>query len=367
MMHEKINRNQLFTLIIFFELGSTFLVGLSLNAGKDAWIVLLLSLLGGLGLLMGYLKLYSYYPDLLFTQSVIKVLGKLIGYPIALLYCIYFFYIGARVLRDFGDLLAITILHGTPLFVTISLFTIIIGFGAYLGIEVLARTGEIFLPWALLMGGLFIFFVYIMGLPQLAHLQPMLDKGWENVWSNVFPSGITFPFGEIIAFSMLYPYVNEQKKLATTSLFGVLLSGLIITFMSVTIISVLGPNWAKSSAVPVLDTISMVNLQDFIQRLDPIVIILMVMAGFFKIALLFYVAFIGLNDLLSIPKNRKGSFVITLGIMMITIALVMSENYIEHTEVGLKIVPLYIHVPMQIVLPSILISIAFFQKKLTKN
>ncbi|KGP70847.1 GerAB/ArcD/ProY family transporter [Pontibacillus yanchengensis] len=367
MTNEKINRYQLFTLIIFFELGSTFLVGLSLNAGRDSWIVLLLSLLGGIGLLLGYLKLYSWYPDLLFTKAVIKVLGRVVGYPIALLYCIYFLYMGARVLRDFGDLLAITILHGTPLFVTITLFTIIIGFGAYLGIEVIARTGEIFLPWALLMGGLFIFFVYMMGLPQLHNIQPILNDGWSNIWNNVFPAGITFPFGEMIVFSMLYPYVTNQKKLSTTSLFGLFISGLIITLISVTIVTVLGPSWAKSSAVPVLDTISMVNLQDFIQRLDPIVIILLVMAGFFKIALLFYVSFIGLKDLLSIPNNRRGAFVIVLSLLLITVSLVMSKNYIEHTEVGLKIVPLYIHVPMQIIVPFFLISIAIVRKKLAKN
>ena len=104
-MGEKISPFQLFCLMYLFELGSAIVVGLGLQAKQDAWLAILLGMVGGLCLFQIYHYLYLQFPNQQLTSYITTILGKFIGLPISIIYCLYFLYIAARVLRDFGDLL----------------------------------------------------------------------------------------------------------------------------------------------------------------------------------------------------------------------------------------------------------------------
>src|SRR5687768_11408262 len=101
----KIKASQMCFLIILFEMGSALVVGVGTNAKQDAWIAVLVGLLGGLVLYFVYYRLFKYYPDLPLTSYVQEITGKFIGRILGFLYVVYFIYIATRVLRDFGELL----------------------------------------------------------------------------------------------------------------------------------------------------------------------------------------------------------------------------------------------------------------------
>lgn len=50
----KIDIQQYFIIIVLFELGSAILVGLGMDAGRDAWFAILLGMLCGMVLFLGY-------------------------------------------------------------------------------------------------------------------------------------------------------------------------------------------------------------------------------------------------------------------------------------------------------------------------
>ncbi|WP_028784403.1 GerAB/ArcD/ProY family transporter [Thalassobacillus devorans] len=364
---EKINGLQFFIMILLFELGSAVVLGFTYEAGGSSWIVILLSMLAGIVLYLLFTYLAGYHPDLTLTEAVCKITGPFIGRLIALVYISYFFYIAARVLGDFSNLIQMTILRLTPLIVVAGVFTLMVVVASCLGIEVIARTAETFFPWVIFFSTLFLLFVYIDGLPDFRNLQPILDKGWEPILTTVFPQGMTFPFGELIVFMMFFPYLAVPDKKTSIGIAGIIISGVMLTVTQVTILAVHGAEAAKLLTIPLLETISLVNIQDIIQRMDPLIIITMIILGFFKIALFFHAAIIGLHETLHIPRSKRIWLVSGAGIVLMAVTYMISHDYVKHVKIGLDIVPLYVHVPLQIILPVLLIGVAFIRNKVLKT
>jgi len=48
-------------------------------------------------------------------------------------------------------------------------------------------------------------------------------------------------------------------------------------------------------------------------------------------------------------------------------SIVVASNYSEHSYEGGKIIPYFLHWPFQIIIPIILVTIAFFQNSKQKN
>ncbi|MHC8965752.1 GerAB/ArcD/ProY family transporter, partial [Priestia aryabhattai] len=82
----KISASQLFILMVLFELGTSLLLPIAMDAKQDAWLAILLGMVFSFVLFLIYHKLYSYYPDLLPTEYMQKILGKAIGSVLAFLY-----------------------------------------------------------------------------------------------------------------------------------------------------------------------------------------------------------------------------------------------------------------------------------------
>lgn len=361
MEKEKISKRQLFSLMVLFEIGSAIVVGLGMKAKQDAWLAILLGMIGGLALFLIYGYLFQCYSNMPLTIYIEKIMGKYIGKVVALAYNLYFIYIAARVLRDFGELTKTTILHETPLVAINFLFVLIVGYGCYLGIEVLARTGEIFFIIIMILGILFTALVFISGLPKVNNLLPVLENGWGPVLSTTFPLTLSFPFGEMIVFTMLLPYLNQPKKAIRTGLLAILLSGLILSWIIAINISVLGVFNVEQATFPLSKTIEKISIGDFIQRLDAMGVVMLVVGGFFKCGIFFYAALIGLADLFKVKKYQ--TLIIPCGIILVISSLYIADNYVKHIEIGLEKVPIYLHIPFQIIIPIILAFITVTKKR----
>lgn len=360
-MQGRISPIQLFMLIVSFELGSAIIFGIGAEAKQDAWLVVMLATFAGILLYFMYTQLYLYYPTEPLTQYIPKLLGKPLGYPISMLYVIYFIYIGARVFRDFMELILSTILVETPLAVVSLLSIVLICYAVYQGIEVIGRTSEFMLPLVLFMSLLGTFLFAASNLINLDNLRPILAEGIMPVLSATVPSGITFPFGEMVLFGMFLPFLNEKSKARPVGYLALLVSGFILTYTMAANIAVLGANEFARSSFPLLSTIRLVSLGRFIERLDVIGITLMTIGGFFKISLFFSGAVIGVSSLF--PKIPERNLVIPVGMIIFATSIVIAKSYTEHIEEGLKVVPLYLHVPFQLIMPFILLIIAFFKNR----
>lgn len=356
----KISAQQLFVLIVLFEIGSAILVPLAIDAKQDAWLAILIGLAGGCCLFMVYHGLYSYYPDIPLTEYVQKILGSVLGKILAFFYVLYFMYISARVLRDFGELLVTAFYPETPLFVMNALMTIVVVYAVRKGIEVLARTGELLFAIMVLLGIIGLILIAIAGIIHISNLQPVLEEGLKPVIKTSFTT-LYFPFGEVIVFTMILPFLNRTEKAKKTGLLALGLSGILLALIMAVNISVLGVSLVSRSQFPLLSTIQTIEVAGFLERLDVTFMLSSVLGGFFKIGLFFYASVAGTANLFKIKESSKLAY--PMGLVVLLLSITIASNFSEHVHEGLKVVPLYVHLPFQVLIPLLLLLIAFLKNR----
>ncbi|WP_280770170.1 GerAB/ArcD/ProY family transporter [Salipaludibacillus daqingensis] len=359
----KITPFQLFVLIVLFQLGSAIVVAPGVEAKQDAWMSIMLGLIGGLFVFIIYYHLYKQFPELSLIEYLPKILGKHLGWFVGFLYSLYFLYIATRVLRDFGDLLVTAIFPQTPLFIINLLMTLSIAYVIYLGIEVLARTGEFYFLLLMFIGVIVNTLFFISGEVETDNLLPILGEGWTPVIKGAVPTLLTFPFGEIIVFTMVFPYLHNQKYTLKVGLIGLVFSGVLIAFATMMNIAVLGIDIVERSSYPLLSAISKIRVGDFLERLDALAVISLIVGMFFKIAIFFFAGVYGATTLFKVNQYQK--LIMPMSIIVLVSSISIAENFSEHIEIGLKIVPNYLHLPFQFYIPTALLMITLIKKKFT--
>ncbi|WP_193065241.1 GerAB/ArcD/ProY family transporter [Oceanobacillus oncorhynchi] len=356
----KISTSQLFILMILFQLSNSLLIPLAMKAGRDSWIAILGAMAVSILLFFIYRALYLYYPSLLLTDYTEKLIGKILGRTLAFLYILFFLYCAARVLREFGVMLLSFAFPETPLFVACAMMVLVVIYTVYKGIEVIARTGELLFVVMLMLAFFLFLLIAISGLIDISNLRPALEDT-PKILKTIFTETLYVPFGEIIVFTMIFPYLNQAKKLKKTGVAAISITGIALAFTTVLNISVLGVPLIERSLFPLLTTIQSIEVGEFLERLDVIFILALIIGGFFKVAVYTYCALIGTASLFNIKEPSKLAY--PLGITVLFTAMIIASNYSEHIEEGLKIFPLYIQLPFQIIIPVFLLFIAFIKNR----
>ncbi|MBM4765139.1 GerAB/ArcD/ProY family transporter [Bacillus sp. B15-48] len=357
----KISVIQLFALIVLFELGSALVVNLGIGAKKDAWLAILLGMLVGIVLFFIYYFLFRQYPNVPFTGYAREIFGKYVGWIIGLFYVIFFVYSASRNVRYFGDLLLSSTMPETPLLALNILFVLTICYVLYLGFEVFARTSEVLIVVLIVFGLIGNVFVFFSGNVDLNHLRPFLEDGWKPILTTVFPLLSVFPFGELIVFAMLLPYLNRPELAKKVSLSAIITSGLVLSWTMGLNISVLGIEDVERSTFPLLSTIGKVNLFEFIQRLDAIVVFTFLITMFFKTSIYFYVALIGIVDLFKLKNHQP--MVLPVGVILILVSMLMASNYTEHTEESRNIEPYFLDLPIMVIIPLLMLFVTLIRNR----
>jgi spore germination protein KB len=356
----KISAHQLFILILLFDFGTAILLPLGIEVNQDAWLAILLGMAGSFLLYLIYYRLYRYYPHSLPTQYMQEILGKWIGKVLAFGYLLYFAYFAARNLRDFGEMLLTFAYPDTPLYIANALLILVIIYTLNKGIEVLSRVAELLIVCVYLLAIIGFILIVASGLIDFNNLKPVLEEGMLPVLRTVVTQTLYFPFGQVIVFIMIFPYVNSPKKIKVTGLCALGLSGINLAITMIINIAVLGTNLTSRSVFPLLSTVQSIQVADFLERLDVFFMFLLIISGFIKLSIFFYAFLIGTADLFKMKTSSQ--LVYPLGLIILFLSVVMAQNIQEHFYEGGKIASILLHIPFQILFPVLLLSITFFKK-----
>ncbi len=85
---------------------------------------------------------YQVNPDASPYETLMNIFGKPVGWGLTFIYIVYYCYIAARVLRDFGEMLLTSAYPNTPIIFANGLLIAVCIFTVRKGIEVLARSGS---------------------------------------------------------------------------------------------------------------------------------------------------------------------------------------------------------------------------------
>jgi spore germination protein KB len=333
----KISGIQLFAMLFMFNMGTAVVVNYGIDARKDAWLAILLGMCGGIMLFFIYYRLFRQYPTLPLTAYARKILGKYLGWIIGFLYVLYFLHIATRQVRDFSELLVTSTMTDTPLLAIQISFVLVVCYVLYQGIEVLGRTSEVFIVILVLFGVAANFLILVSNNFELNNLRPLLENGLKPIIKTAFLETVHFPFGEMVAFTMLLPYFNQSGPVKKVWLSALISSGLILSWTASLNIGVLGVDVMERTTFPTLTTIGKVNLLEFIQRLDALVVFTMFMTVFFKCSIFMYAAVIGIVDLFKLKNHQE--ILLPVGGIIIISAMMIATNfsgYIEEAQKGLR-------------------------------
>ncbi|MFS0637884.1 GerAB/ArcD/ProY family transporter [Mesobacillus foraminis] len=356
----KISGQQLFVLMFMFNMGTAVVVAYGIGAKKDAWLAILFGMFIAIALFFIYYRLFLYYPKLPLTGYARKIVGRYLGWVIGFLYILYFMHIATRQVRDFSELLVSSTMTETPLLTIIITFVLVVCYVLYQGMEVLARTAEVFIVILFLFGILANFFILISGNLDFHNLRPFLENGWKPILTTTFLETIHFPYGEMVVFTMILPYLKHSGSVKKTWLSALMISGLILSWTATLNLAVLGVEVIERSTFPTLTTIGKVNILEFIQRLDALVVLSMFMTVFFKGAIFMYGAVIGIVDLFKLKNHQQVIF--PVGGIIIISAMIIAPNFSAYMEEARKSLRFIVYL-FFLIFPLMMLVIAAIQKR----
>ena len=327
---ERISKYQLGSMIILFQIGSTPLFELGIKANQDAWLVVVTSMLLGLMLLFLFLAIQRREPEKNLSQLLTQYFGSFVGKFLLLLYALLFTYEAMRNVRDFGDLSLFTILPHGPISVIMIIMMTLSIYSVYKGIEVFFRFAEFIVIGVLLFYLILIIMPFISGIVHWDRLLPILENGIQPVLKNSLLRDLWMPFGQMVVFLMFWSYLNEKKEMTRTSIQAFFVSGMVILLSNIINLIVLGPKLIKSSTVPLLQSVQLIEIAEIFERFDALVILLFYAGIFIKATLWYLAALLGLSQLFSIDYRR---FAIPVG-AIIYITSLLPSSWQSHLEIG---------------------------------
>ena len=145
-MEKEIISSRQFTIVTFlYSIGTAILIipsSITGAAKQDAWIAASISVLLSLLVLKLFLTLANQTPSLNFIEANEKILGRF-GKITAICFLIMTFLSAGELLYFIGIFMKTEVMPETPTLAFALLFSIIIMYAAYLGIETFARSAEI--------------------------------------------------------------------------------------------------------------------------------------------------------------------------------------------------------------------------------
>jgi spore germination protein KB len=348
----KISGFQLALLIMGFLFGSTAVLNPTTIAGQDAWLAYIFGWLGGFLLIWLYVRIALINPSLTLVEILKKVFGKYFGTVLALLYIWYFLHLAAIVLRDFGEHMNVTVYFKTPMVFTMGCFALLIAYCLRKGLEVTGRAAEILMPYLFV----FLLVIFCLLLPEYDtdNLFPFLEKGLAPVIKaslGVF----TFPFGESVAFLMIFPALYSARQLKKVSFTAFLVMGFIIFGVIIRDLLSLGPDLLTRLVFPPsLSTELTPELQ-----LEPLISVNLLLGGWVKITICLYAAVVGIAQLLNLDDYKP--LVFPLVLFTVVLARWLYDDIFKMLDWALNVYPYYA-LPLQVGIPLLILLIAKVRK-----
>jgi len=160
---------------------------------------------------------------------------------------------------------------------------------------------------------------------------------------------------------MLMPLLNKKEKALKVGMPALIFSGLILLVFTLKNIAILGVPVLERTLFPLLTSISYINIVNFLQRLDVFIVIFMVCGGFAKITVFFYCAVSGSAEVFNVKKS--GQLIYPIGVIILLSSLWLAPNIVENDRERLEIIPYYLHIPLQIIIPVCLLVISLIQRR----
>jgi len=329
-------------------------------AKHDVWLSAVLAAL--LGLTGNYLliALGLRYPSQTVIQYSQQILGSWAGRFIGLLYINFFLLIAALTTRDFAELFLL-IMPDTPISVFIGVILLMAAYTSVHGLEVIARTSEVLVPFLLL--GIIVGILGNIPNMDLLNLLPVLEDGWQPVIID----GITqVPYlGLAVFWLFLLPSLNIKTGAKKTLLFSISIVSLVILLVSITIVVVLGSDTPVTLNYQFFNVVRQISLANIIERIEPMFLISWSSTSFLAVTLFYYITATSIKQWLGLKNYRP--LILPIGAVIFTLSIFLFPSYAELRQFfslerfGMMAIPIEFGIPL------VLLGLSYIKDKIIKQ
>ncbi|MCM3765515.1 spore germination protein [Neobacillus niacini] len=242
---------------------------------------------------------------------------------------VFFLFVSIAFLADLRallDFIASVLLPSTPLDILMILTIFIIIYISMAGLEVISRINSIHF---------FILVITVLSLPLLllnewqpGNLKPLpsISNIMDIIKSAYF---ISSWLGEMILFLIIIASVNPLKQARKAVISGTALGFLLVFIVLFMEIIVLGTNIVMETTYPTYILIQQINITDFLDRLDLVLVSVWIPCMVTKLAYMLY----AINYCLGFfYKSNTNKFLFPIAFIFGYLSLLLFKNSMEHTH-----------------------------------
>lgn len=346
---------QFFLLVTGFLIGTSTLIIPVGPAKQDAWLAILLAGVLGLNAAYLYTALGRRFPRETPLQYAPRVLGRWLGTFLNIIFLWYVLHLAALVLRNVIELYKLVIMPKTPMLVFAAVLAGLAAWSIRLGIENLARTAEILVPFIIVVIAILTALTLIT--PDIVHweyLLPFMERGALPILRGAYDAFV-FPFGEAVLFLVFIPFLTKPEKSMRPFALAIILATLGTSGVLMRNIVVLGVSEAERMAFPSLIAIQQVAIAEFLTRLEPLIIFVWTFSVYLKLVVVYYVFVLGTAQALNLKDYRP--LVLPMGVLLTFFSLSVHENIMQMFIFAARGFAFYF-IPAYLIYPGLLLVVA---------
>ncbi|WP_185971069.1 GerAB/ArcD/ProY family transporter [Alkalicoccobacillus porphyridii] len=288
------------------------------DAKTDGWISIIIAGMVTQILILLIWSLSIRFPNQNLYELFEKLVGKVLGKFISVLYIVYFLIIAAFVLLVFNFLISVWVLSKTPDIIKIPLFVIACLYLLNSHVQIISRFMVIVGPIVLLTP---ICATYAFFDSEPLYLLPILTSSWFEIGKGVMSASFSMQGFLIVA--ILHPVVkgSNKEKLLAASYANILVTA-IYTFTIIASFIYFSPGQFEILPEPLLYMIKTISLV-LIERIDLIFLALWSVVVLATIVSYLYMASIGMATVFNQKKRLLFSSISSL---IITILALIPQN-----------------------------------------
>jgi spore germination protein KB len=335
--------------------GIIFIPGITSKYAKnDMWLSpIWASFIGFLTVLIAF-QLHKMYPRQTIIQYSEHIIGRIPGKVLGFVFLFFYVQMNAGGVRIYADFVAGSFYSQTPLIVIISTMILVCAFAVRGGIEVVGRSAQLFIPLYVV----FLMIIIILLLPELdpKNILPIMANGvMPSIKGAITPQSW---FAELLLISFLLPFLNDVEKGRKWGMISAVTIMLTFVVTNLVILFLFGETTSRYT-YPLLAASRYINIADFLQHIESIVMAIWVAGTFIKFSVVYYAIVLATAQWLDLSDYRP--IVFPFGFLTLLFSIWGVPSGVESAHYNSIIFPFY-SLAVQTLIPLLFLLIAVLRK-----
>ncbi|HET7580794.1 MAG TPA: endospore germination permease [Bacillales bacterium] len=324
---------------------------------SDLWLSPVFASLVGFMVLFVAIHLNRYFPGKTVIEYGEKLLGSFIGKIIGAVFLLFLLHSNGIVMREYTEFVGSMFLDDTPFVVIMGGMGLLAAFATRGGIEVLGRLAQLFVPFTIFVWAVLL----LLTIPSwdVSNILPVLDAGIiPPIRGSLVPQ---IWYSELFLLAFLLPFSKKPESAGKWGALTVIFLTLNLVILDIVSVFVFG-NLVPNLTYPVMSLVRYINIAQFLQHIDALLLIIWVLGVFLKISFILYCTTLGFSQLFKLSTFRHLSM--PMGFLLVLFGLWAAPN-LQTLTVFLKGPAYFYLMTFFVAYPLLLLGMALIRRKLT--